>query len=210
MHYRLALVLGLLTVGCGGSDPQLPVSSSASVWAGAPLKQAVPKPDFMLTDDRGQPFDFQKQTAGKLTLLYYGYTNCPDVCPAHMATLAQTVKRLPADVRSRVAVVFVSVDPQRDTPDGIRQWLARFDPTFIGLTGTPAELKIAQLRAQVGVATAQPSATLRGGGYSVDHSGVVFAYTADNLDHLIYFAGVRPADQARDFERLVRDGWTGR
>ncbi len=168
----------------------------------------MPKPEFVLTDDLGQPFDFQKQTAGKLTLLYFGYTHCPDVCPLHMTTLARTLAQVPSDVRSKIAVVFVTTDPQRDTEDTLRTCLSGFDPTFVGLTGRAADVKLAQINAQVEVATADPSATLpAGGGYSVTHSGVVYAYTSDNLDHLIYFGGVKPSGEASDFERLVRNGW---
>jgi hypothetical protein len=78
----------------------------------------------------------------------------------------------------------------------------------VGLTGREADVRLAQVNAQVEVATVDPSATLpAGGGYSVNHSGVVYAYTPDNLDHLIYFGGVKPSGEVSDFVRLVRNGW---
>ena len=75
-----------------------------------------------------------------MTLLFFGYTYCPDVCPIHMANIAAVKKKLPPDVASRLKVVFVTTDPERDTPERITQWLSHFDRSFIGLTGTLEEV----------------------------------------------------------------------
>ncbi len=83
------------------------IRHSVSVTA-AQLVPPMAKPEFTLTDEHGEPFDFQEATAGKVTLLYFGYTHCPDVCPEDMAMLAIALKQVAAEVRSRIDVVFVT------------------------------------------------------------------------------------------------------
>lgn len=95
--------------------------------------------DFTLTDANGRPFRLAGER-GREVVLFFGYTRCPDVCPATMAQLARVERELPAADRARVQVVFVTVDPQRDTPAVIKRYVALFDPSFVGLTGTEAQL----------------------------------------------------------------------
>jgi protein SCO1/2 len=83
------------------------------------LSPPLPKPDFVFTDTSGEAFDFQQETEGYVTLLYFGYTHCPDICPSHMADVAAVIDRNP-DWVEHVKVVFVSVDPARDTPERLR------------------------------------------------------------------------------------------
>src|SRR5690606_6182779 len=97
---------------------------------GTVLPEPVPKADFTLPDTDGDPFDFRSRTDGKLTLLFFGYTHCPDVCPVHLANIASALQRLSFEERERVSVVFVSTDPDRDTPQRIREWLDSFDRSF--------------------------------------------------------------------------------
>lgn len=197
--------LGLtMLAACGGTVA--PAATTPAPWAGATLVQALPKPEFTLVDQRGAAFDFQTATKGKLTLLYFGYTHCPDACPADMALTAGALHRLPADVRARIAVVFVTTDPARDTPTVLGTWLAHFDPSFIGLTGTVAQVQAAQRESGVGIATIESDGH---GGYGVDHAAFVIAYTRDGLAHITYPQGVKAADEARDLMTLATRGWTG-
>src|SRR5262249_24718494 len=96
------------------------------------------KPNFVLTDTLGAPFDFKTRTHNSVTLLFFGYTNCPDQCPMHMANIGVALKGLPAGVADQVKLVFVTTDPARDTPVVLRRWLDNFDKHFVGLTGTEA------------------------------------------------------------------------
>lgn len=96
-------------------------------------------PDFTLTDQNGRPFRLSDQR-GKVVLLNFGYTHCPDVCPATLSDLAKARQLLGADA-SQVEVVFVTVDPQRDTPERLKSYLAAFDPTFIGVTGAATAMR---------------------------------------------------------------------
>ncbi len=94
--------------------------------------------DFRLTDQNGQPFRLSEQR-GHAVAIYFGYSRCPDVCPATLAHLASARRSLgPAGSATRV--LFITVDPHHDTPGVLKEYLAHFDPTFIGLTGTQAEL----------------------------------------------------------------------
>lgn len=170
---------------------------------GTVLAEPQPRPDFTLTDTEGRPFDFGEETAGELTLLFFGYTSCPDVCPLHLANLGFALDRPGVP---RPTVVFVGVDTKRDTPDAIRTFLDRFDSQFIGLTGTEEKLRIAQEAANVSVAiTEEPEKP--GGDYLVGHSAQVIAYTADDQSHVVYPFGVRQEDWIEDLPVLARNEW---
>lgn len=166
---------------------------------------AVARPGFTLTGTDGKPFDFRDRTAGRLTFLEFGYTHCPDVCPVHMANLAASLARLPPSDRMRIDVVFVSIDPDRDSLPALRKWLDAFDPTFIGLTGSRAALDSAQQAVGFAPAIVQapaPGATAE----VVNHAAPVLAFTADDTAHVMYPFGTRQADWARDLPRLLARG----
>ncbi len=176
-------------------------------WTGAPLNPPLTKPAFTLTDDHGGSLDLQTTTAGKVTLLYFGYTNCPNLCPENMAMLAFALKDVPTNIRAKIVVVFVTTDPARDTPSVLSTWLDKFNPSFIGLTGTKAQVDVAQAVARVSLASPVPAAT--GTGYLVDHAAQIIVYTPDNIAHLEFFEGMPASGVARDLDRLVTHGWTG-
>src|ERR1700680_4334576 len=109
---------------------------STGNYRGGIVTPPLPKPRFILTDTSGAAFDFMQRTEGYVTLLFFGYTNCPDECPMHMANLGAAMKRMPAGVADQVKLIFVTTDPARDSPAEVRHWLDSFDRHFIGLTGT--------------------------------------------------------------------------
>lgn len=165
------------------------------------LAQPLEKPAFVLTDTQGRPFDFRRETEGFVTLLFFGFTNCPDICPVHLANLAAVLRRLEPDVARRVRVVFVTTDPERDTPARIREWLDGFDRAFVGLYGSRDSVNAILLRLRLPPAVAIPRDA---GGYTVGHAAQVLAFTADNLAHIVYPFGTRQEDWAHDLPRLVR------
>lgn len=185
------LVVTLVMVGCG---PNV----SSDDLQGVVIDPPQPKPTFTLTDTEGEPYEFASETDGKLTLLYFGYLNCPDICPVHLAQIAETFDSIP-DVARDAEVVFVSVDPDRDSPEGIREFLDNFDSRFVGLTGTREELDAAQTAAGV------PTAVYVGEGddYTVDHAGWVIAYAPDGMSHSIYPFGVRQSEWNNDLALLA-------
>jgi protein SCO1/2 len=136
-----------------------------------------------------------------VTLLFFGYLSCPDVCPIQMAVLSEALDDLAADVRARIRVVFVTTDPARDSPEDMRQWLDTFDARFVGLTGTPEQLRAVQEAARVPVALTEPAAD--DGSYLVGHATQVLAFGPDGRAWLAYPFGVRRGDWARDLPRLV-------
>jgi protein SCO1/2 len=177
---------------------------SAGSYLGGLVNPPLPKPRFTLTDTAGAPFDFWAKTQGYVTLLFFGYTRCPDECPLHMANVAMGLQTLPMEVRAQVKLVFVTTDPVRDEPHVLRVWLDRFDTRFIGLTGSDAAIEAAERAA--GLPAARKTARA-GGDYAVGHANVVLTYSKDNLAHLMYPGGVTRQDWAHDLPRLVNEAW---
>jgi protein SCO1/2 len=173
-------------------------------YRGGLITPPLPKPAFILTDTSSAPYDFRKRTEGSLTLLFFGYTSCPDACPMHMANIGVALKKLPPSISGRVKLVFVTTDPERDTAVALRRWLDHFNPLFIGLTGTEAALEAVQKSA--GVPPARKNG-LRNSDYSVAHANFVIAYTRDNLAHVIYPGGVSKDDWLHDLPLLINENW---
>ena len=174
-------------------------------YRGGLVTPPLPKPRFVLTDTSGAPFDFWKRTQGSVTLLFFGYTYCPDQCPMHMANIGEALKKLPSGIADQVKLVFVTTDPARDTPLQLRRWLDSFDKQFVGLTGTEAALEAVQKTAGVPPAN---KAGARNGNYSVAHANFVIAYTKDNLAHVIYPGGVSKDDWTHDLPLLIKETWS--
>lgn len=183
-----------MVAACGGA-------ASTEDLQGVVIDPPQPKPEFTLTDTSGNPYDFAAETEGKLALLYFGYLNCPDICPVHLAQIAETFDRIP-NVARDAEVVFVSVDPERDSPGEIRAFLDNFDERFIGLTGTLAELEAAQTAAGV------PVAVFVGDGdeYTVNHAAQVIAFAPDGLNHSVYPFGIRQSQWNNDLQVLAELG----
>lgn len=202
----VVLAAGAVGVAAFGRDADdAPVADEDGRFNGTEVGVPQPRPDFVLTGTDGQPYDFGATTAGRLTLLFFGYTSCPDVCPLTLATLADALEEpgVPEPL-----VVFVGVDRARDTPEAIRTFLDRFDGRFVGLTGTEQELEAAQVAAGVPPAiTEEPSEP--GGDYLVGHSSQVLAFTADDQAHVIYPFGVRRQDWVEDLPLLAGIGRSG-
>ncbi|MFF7330578.1 SCO family protein [Streptomyces sp. NPDC090306] len=136
-----AATLSLTLTACGGdsgdSSKSVAVVSGGDSSQGAAtvLDQPFTKPDLKLTDTGGDTYDFRKETAGHPTLIYFGYTNCPDVCPLTMNNIAVAKKSLPKAEQDELRIVFVTTDPDRDTPEALGTWLKGIDPQIVGLTG---------------------------------------------------------------------------
>lgn len=182
----------------------------ATGYRGVRLDRPLPKPDVVLTDTDGEPYALREETEGAVTLLFFGYTNCPDVCPAQMANLAAVYDGLSPGVRDRVEVVFVTADPERDGPERIREWLDGFHESFVGLRGPPA--KVDSLQRSLGLQPGVPTDDRTGvaGAYAVEHSSAVLAFTPDDTARLAYPFGTRQRDWAHDLPRLAEEGWNPR
>lgn len=194
----LCIVAG--AAGCG-----TPVASSLSPhgFAGTELATALRKPGDQFRDSHGRPFRLDSATAGKVTLLMFGYTNCPDVCPVHLANLAAVLDKMPDEVQRNVVVVFVSIDPARDSLPALNAWVKGFDPSFVGLTAPDSTIAAVERGLQL-----PPSLPGRrtGSGYTVGHSSEVIAFTRDGWGRVAYPFGTRQKEWAHDLPLLVAYG----
>jgi protein SCO1/2 len=166
--------------------------TAAPRWGGRVLDPPPVRPSTDLVDTSGAPFDLGTATAGQLTLVFFGYTNCPDICSIQMATLKQSLDRVEVPAK----VVFITTDPERDTPERLRTWLDSFDTSFIGATGSIEA--IARAQQDMGVTVAVSDAATPNGNYTVGHSSAVYVFTPDDRAHLAYPAGTRQEDWADD------------
>lgn len=208
----LALLLGtnaLVSAEAPQRAPDRPQADrSDTTYRGGLISPPLPKPEFTLTDTSGAPFNLALKTRGYVTLLFFGYTNCPDMCPLQMSMIASAFKKMPADVTDEFKVIFATTDPARDTPKVLRAWLDGFDKRFIGLTGSAAAIEAAQIAAKI--PPAKKSAVRPNGAYEVGHAAFVLAYTKDNLAHVLYPVGVKLEDLEHDLPRLVKETWESR
>lgn len=186
---RLLLALPLLLAGCDGGRP---------AWRNTDLGGKGIGGDFLLTDADGRPrklADFH----GKAVILFFGYTSCPDICPTALAKFATLLQQPALDSR-RIQVIFISLDPARDTPERLREYVPWFHPSFIGLTGDSA--KISELAAKFRVTSIKK--TVPGSmGYVLDHSAGAYVFGPDGRLRLYLAENARIENIAADLRRLL-------
>lgn len=195
----MVITLLLTLAGCGSYE-----------FRGRPITPPLPAHDFTLTDHNGQPFQLQQHT-GKVVVLFFGFTNCPDICPTALADLAQAREKLGAQA-NQVQVVFITVDPERDTSQVIKDYLAHFDPSFLGLYGTPEELepviKAYGVYALTSTPTPAPEAANGHEHHSeglVEHSGYIYIIDKQGRWRELFSSGNSPTDIAADLEHLISE-----
>jgi len=165
--------------------------------------------DVALNDTAGKPYHLGRLPAGRVTAVFFGYTNCDDVCPTAMADLAAARRALPAATAAKVDVVFITVDPDRDTASVLRSWLDRFDKSFVGLRGPTALVHQAEdslhaARSDIEPSDAgSPNGHSKAGGSEVSHSGSVYVFGPANKS-VLYSGGNTVADYAKDFAHLLK------
>lgn len=179
-------VFALVLAGCSSSGSPKPEASDlvgqnqVGTYQGAGLVPPQPRPSFTLSDTAGKPFAFGKATAGHPTFLYFGYTQCPDICPETVADIRLALTHVPAEISSTVYVVFVTTDVQHDTAAVIKRWLDNFSPgskaTWVGLRGTQDQIDAAQAAAHITVASDEGQT----------HSAQVLLYGPDDYAHVAF------------------------
>ncbi len=194
--------------GCGSSTPAVtngaPVAigtDAASPYKAVRLGNPVAKPAIRLLDTSGHPYDLRERTSGKTTLLYFGYTHCPDECPTTMSDAAVALRRLSAADRAKVAVVFVTTDPARDTGPVVRAWLDKFDPSFTGLTGDVATIDADATSVGIPVA---PPVKQADGTYTVEHGAELLAFGPDGQARVAFLSDASSEDMAHDLPLLIK------
>lgn len=193
MHNTNAIILMLLAAvwltACGNPVPP-------QLKQGTLLPDAKPIADFQLTDQHGQPFTLDK-LRGRWSFAFFGYTHCPDVCPTSLAMLAQVLRKLEKSKLDTVPqVLFVSVDPERDTPQQLAEYVPYFHPDFIGLTGEPRELMV--LTRQLGILYGK-SPDAEADNYEVDHSAAIILFDPQGDFRAVFGVPHTPGLIAQDF-----------
>lgn len=167
-------------------------------YKGGTLTPSEKAPALDLVDQQGQPFSLREQE-GKVVLLYFGYTYCPDFCPTTLAEM-QSVEDELGNEADRVEVVMVTVDPERDTPERLNEYMSFFNPEFIGLSGTPEQTL--QIQRAYGVTAVKREAE-GSSQYLVDHSTSLYAVDPEGYLRVVWPYGTEPKDIASDVEHLL-------
>ncbi|MER6983380.1 SCO family protein [Streptomyces carpinensis] len=207
--FAAAVLLAATTLtlsACGSGDnsdkPVAVVSEETSHKAATVLDQPFEKPDLVLTDTHGKKFDLRKETAGRPTLLYFGYTHCPDICPLTMNNLAVAKKALPKAEQDKLRVVFVTTDPGRDTPAELGTWLKGIDTQFIGLTGDFATIQAGAR--SVGIAI-EPTKKDKNGKLVSVHGTQVMAFSPKNdQGYVVYGEDATVDDYTKDLPKIIK------
>ena len=185
-----ALVV-LLSFGCARQE--------APQFKGTDITGASFGRQFALRDHNGQPrtlADFQ----GKAVAIFFGYTHCPDVCPTTLSDLKAAMKLLGPVAAGRVQVLFVTVDPERDTPEVLRQYVPYFDPAFLGLYGTPDQVAEAAREFKVYYSRHTEAGA---SGYLVDHTAATYVFDPEGRLRLFWPYGLPAVDMAHDLGQLL-------
>ncbi|MDH3732538.1 MAG: SCO family protein [Gemmatimonadota bacterium] len=214
--FTSCLAFGSLVLsGCTSTDESVPEAAQsapdpariepggeAGGFRGMELINPIPLPAFTLTDTSGEPFDYLAETAGSLSFLFFGFTHCPDICPVQLANLAAALGDLPYSDRRQIEVVFVSTDPERDTPEVVRDYLDRFDAEFVGLVAPIDTVNGLLVSMDLPPAIKEPVPGTDD--YTVGHVAQIMAITGDGLIRLAYPGGIRQNDWRNDLPALLR------
>lgn len=165
---------------------------------GIPLNPMVTAPTAALTRGDGSRFAIGAQK-GRASLVFFGYTHCPDICPTTLSHWTRVKKALGSDA-SKVNFVFVTIDPENDTPEVIARYMKNFDTTFVGLTGAPAEID--SIAKAFGVSAFQDG-TLESGHAAMAHPSRVYLVDPEGRIRFVYPPGLQPEEVAEDMKHVL-------
>jgi protein SCO1/2 len=190
-------ILAMLTAGSLGLAGCQPAAPAAE----PPLAGAAIGGDFALTNSKGETVRWS-DFAGKYRIVYFGYAFCPDVCPTDMQRVAQALKSMKASdpaKAAKIVPIFITIDPERDTPAVVGEFAAAFSPDIIGLTGSPEQIAAAAKAFKVFY---QKGEAVEGGGYLVDHSNITYLFGPDGEP-----LATLPTDQGPNAVAAELDKW---
>lgn len=202
----VAVVALALAAGCSPTTTTAALRAAEPEYApgynGVAVEGTPQLPAQRFTDTDGKPYDLRAAMRQRPTLIYFGYTHCPDICPVHMANIAQALRE--SSVRpEQLNVVFVTVDPARDTPDVLGDYMANFDPSFVGLWAPQDEVN------RVVVDLGLPEPVMEGDTssdeYTVGHPPQILAFDRQGHARLAYPFGTRQSQWVEDLPKLVRE-----
>jgi protein SCO1/2 len=193
---RLALRLGAaaaLTAALAACGESAPVFKGSDI-SGTQLGRGMELSDY--NGKTRQLSDF----AGKVVVVFFGFTQCPDVCPTSLAELTEVMKKLGPDA-DRVQVLLITVDPERDTPEILKQYVTAFDPRFLGLTGTPDQVK----KAAASFKAYYAKAPTKDGGYTMDHTAAFYLLDGKGESRVLANNNIGVDALAHDIQALLKD-----
>ena len=194
---------GVLLAGCASGDGAAATNLSSSDsrgFHGAALDEPYAMPTAAFTTTDGSPFTLTADATRPVTLLFFGYTHCPDLCNVVLANVASALRRSPESVRTKVQLVFVTTDPKRDSPKVVRDYLDRFDPSFVGLTAPMSQVRAAATTVHIAIAGTEPDGK---GGYEVLHGTQLVGFAGDKKAHVVWPDDMTVSDLQADFARLA-------
>ena len=202
------LAAAVLTLTACGTEPAKN-SGVTQISGGQDAKKAATvldrpfnKPELVLTDTTGKPWNLREQTKGKPTLIYFGYTNCPDVCPTTMSNIAVAKSKLPKAQQDELRIVFVTTDPDRDTPKALGKWLKGIDSQVVGLTG---DFPTIQAGARtLGITIEAPHKDKNGKIVSTHGTQVVAFSPKTDGGYVLYTEDATVDDYIKDLPKLVK------
>lgn len=203
MNRRLWLLLGLgVLVVVGGITAVVLLTRALTPpgYHGTSFQPTEPIADFTLTAHTGQPVSLS-DFRGKIVVLYFGYTYCPDVCPATMHELARAMRQLSPAQQEQIQVAMISVDPERDTPEVLANYMDYFNPAFLGLTG--AEAQLAAATTPLGIYYEREEGTVQSG-YLINHTASVVVLDKEGHLRLLYPFDTPGEAIAADLRQLLR------
>jgi protein SCO1/2 len=177
-------------------------TQGSSQFLGYPVPYPYEKPDVVLTDTAGNPYNPSTDMLAPVGLVFFGYTHCPDVCLIQLALMASALRQVDAGVREQTEVIYITTDPARDTSAVLRDYLAAFDlPGAVGLTGDLATIKTAAEALDVPI---EDGKRLPSGGYVVAHGAQIIGFGPDGTAPVIWTQGTAVRDLAHDVELLAQ------
>ena len=188
----VVVTAAIILAGCFGDDKS---------WRGKDISGLMPELAFELTDTSGDTVT-AKKTDGEIRMLFFGFTSCPDVCPTTLQKLSRAVKDMPEKWQDDTRIVFVSVDPQRDTPERLKSYVAFFSERAIGLTGEEKALRELSKRYRTTFGYDDPDAE---GNYNVSHSGAVYVFDRKGNARLLFKPDLSVEDIRTDLVALVQE-----
>jgi len=192
LNLPLILIATIVLSGCLGED---------SSWHGKDIQGLMPELAFELTGTSGETVT-ASDLDGQIRLLFFGFTSCPDVCPTTLQKLSQAIKAMPPELQSQTQTLFVSVDPQRDTPERLASYVDFFDKRIVGLTGNEPELRELAKRYRTTFGYDEPDAD---GNYAVSHSSAVYVFDRDGKARLLLRPDLSTDEIRQDLIALARE-----
>ena len=168
-------------------------------WTATDISGLMPNLQLELTSDEGRAVN-QDEFLGKTNIVFFGFTYCPDICPTTLAKVRQAIHQLSEEQRQQLNVLFISVDPERDTPEHLKRYISSFGPEFKGLTGTQEQLKSLVRNYRVTYGYGKPD---EDGNYDVSHSSAIFIFDPSGAVRLLAKDSIPTEGLAQDLERLM-------